>query len=272
MSSDLFNLQGKHILITGGTGVLGSEFARGLAEAGAKIAILGRDPDRAQKQQNELKKKSHGALVFQCDVLDEKALHQVKDRILDEWGGLDILINAAGGNMSGATISPDQNILDLSIGDLKKVMDLNYVGTVLPTKVMLEIFVPQGHANIINISSMAAKRPLSRVMGYSSSKAAIENYTQWIANELATKFGEKFRVNALAPGFFLTKQNNDLLTKSDGSLTKRGQDIIDHTPFRRFGEPQELLGTLIWLCSDASGFVTGAIVPVDGGFNAFNGV
>jgi NAD(P)-dependent dehydrogenase (short-subunit alcohol dehydrogenase family) len=204
--------------------------------------------------------------------MDWKSVERAAKEIESEHDSLDILINAAGGNMPGAVVTPDQNFLDLDLPSLRKVMDLNYLGTVLPIKALLPLMIKNNRGNILNISSMAASRPMTRVMGYASAKAAIDNLTKWLSVELATKHGPQFRVNAIAPGFFLTEQNRTLLTENDGSLTSRGNQIITHTPMNRFGEPDDLLGTLQWLCSDASAFVTGTIVSVDGGFSAYSGV
>ena len=268
----MFEIEDKVVVITGATGILGGEMARALASLGAQVSILGRNEEEGKHIQKELTLKGYKGRFHKVDVLDKESVEQTRDEVIDTWGKVDVLVNAAGGNMPGATIGPGQSIEDLSVDDLKKVMELNYLGTVIPVQAFLKIFTEQKEGNIINISSMSAQRPLTRVMGYSSSKAAIDNYTKWMAVELATKFGEKMKVNAIAPGFFLTKQNKTLLTNEDGSLTDRGNTIVEHTPFRRFGDPSELVGTLVWLCSDASKFVTGTIIPVDGGFSAFSGV
>jgi Dehydrogenases with different specificities (related to short-chain alcohol dehydrogenases) len=204
--------------------------------------------------------------------MDWESVESAAKEIESDHDSLDILINAAGGNMLGAVVTPEQNFLDLDLPSLRKVMDLNYLGTVLPIKALLPLMLKNNRGNILNISSMAASRPMTRVMGYASAKAAIGNLTKWLSVELATKHGPQFRVNAIAPGFFLTEQNRTLLTEKDGSLTSRGNQIITHTPMSRFGEPDDLLGTLQWLCSEASAFVTGTIVPVDGGFSAYSGV
>lgn len=270
--AQLFSLKGKTALITGGTGVLGRTMAMALAQAGAQVAVLGRNENEAAKLVDEIGGSGGQALAVKADVTQSDQLFQANEKVLDLFGKLDILVNAAGGNMPGATITPEQSFLDLSEEALRKILSLNYTGTVLATKAFVPSMIQNKKGIIINISSMAAQRPLTRVMGYSSSKAAIDNYTRWLAVEMAQKYGEGIRVNAIAPGFFLTQQNKSLLTNEDGSLTSRGQQIIDHTPFKRFGKPEDLSGTLIWLCSDASKFVSGAIIPVDGGFNAFSGV
>lgn len=270
---NLFSLSGKVALVTGGTGVLGTSMVKGLAAAGAHVAILGRRIEAGEKIAAELRASGHKALAIGADVLNTGQLEQARKKVLDEFGSIDILINAAGGNMPGATIAPDKNFFDLKIDDFRKVLDLNLLGSVLPTKIFAEAMVKNKKGVIINISSMASIRIITRVVGYSAAKAAIDNFTQWMAVEMSRKFGEGMRVNAIAPGFFITEQNRSLLTNpADGTLTARGQAVINQTPFGRFGEPDELLGTLIWLCSDASKFVTGVVVPVDGGFSIFSGV
>jgi NAD(P)-dependent dehydrogenase (short-subunit alcohol dehydrogenase family) len=207
-----------------------------------------------------------------ADVLEKEQLQTVRQQVLDRWGQIDILINAAGGNMPAATIVGERTIFNLEQSALEQVMGLNFTGTVLPSQIFGEAMVAAGQGSIINISSMAASKVLTRVMGYSAAKAAVNNFTAWLATELAMKYGASLRVNAIAPGFFIGEQNRDLLLQPDGSLTPRGQQIVDHTPMGRFGEPDELIGTAIWLASDASRFVTGVVVPVDGGFSAFSGV
>lgn len=272
MTQISFNLTGKVAAISGGSGILGTAMARALASEGVSIALLDRDPEKSDEFIAEGKQNGWHIKAYRADVLDEELMKKISSDLLEDYGKIDILINAAGGNMPGSTIGPDQSILDLSVADTKKVLELNYLGTVIPTQAFLAPMIKAGGGNIINISSMSAQQPLTRVMGYSSAKASIDNYTKWLAVELASKFGEGFRVNAMAPGFFLTDQNRSLLTNEDGSLTARGKTIVEHTPFKRFGSPEELIGTLIWLCSDASSFVTGTIVPIDGGFSAFSGV
>lgn len=270
---NLFELSGQVAVITGGAGVLGGAMASGLAQAGVKVGILSRTAAKVQAKVEEIKKSGGAAMPLVADVLDEEQLQKAKQDIIEQWGKIDLLINVAGGNMSGATIGPDQNFFDLDLGDFDKVVALNLKGTVLPTYVFGEEMAKQKRGSIINISSMTAQQPFTRVMGYSAAKASIDNFTKWLAVEMASKYGEKIRVNAIAPGVFIGEQNRRLLLK-DGAqpLTARGQTIIDHTPMRRFGEPEELVGTLIWLCSPASAFVTGIVVPVDGGFSAFAGV
>jgi len=268
----MFELKGKVAIITGGAGVLGGAMADGLAKAGAKVGILSRTKSKVDKKVKALKENGFEAIALIADVLEEKQLKAAKDKILAKWGSIDILVNSAGGNMKGATIMPEQNIFDLSMTDFTRVTDLNLKGTVLPTMVFGKAMTKKKKGCIINISSMAAQQAITRVVGYSASKAAIDNFTKWMAVEMAHKFGEGIRVNAIAPGFFIADQNRSLLTKEDGSLTARGQTIVNETPLKRFGEPAELTSTLLWLCSDASSFITGIIVPVDGGFSAFSGV
>jgi NAD(P)-dependent dehydrogenase (short-subunit alcohol dehydrogenase family) len=268
----LFSVQNKTAIITGGTGILGSVMARHLAAAGAHVVILGRREDAGTALVADIKKAGGQASFFQADVLDGDKLKSVKAKVMEATGSIDILINAAGGNMAGATIPPDKIFFDLDPKAFQQVVDLNLLGTVLPSQVFGEAMAAAKRGIIINISSMSAFRPITRVVGYSAAKAAIDNFTQWLAVELAKKVGEGIRVNAIAPGFFLTEQNRALLTNPDGSLTARGNAVVNQTPFGRFGEPEELVGTLLWLCSDASRFVTGVVVPVDGGFNAYCGV
>ena len=270
---NLFDVSGKVALITGGTGVLGSAMAKGLADAGAHVAVLGRRIEAGEKIASALQASGRRAIAISADVLDAAQLEQARKKVIDEFGTIDILINAAGGNMPGATIPPGKNLFDLKTDDFQKVVDLNLLGTVLPTKIFAETMVKNKNGVVINISSMASIRILTRVVGYSAAKAAIDNFTKWMAVQMAKTFGEGIRVKPIAPGFFLTEQTRHLLTNpADGSLTPRGQSVINQTPFGRFGQPDELLGTLIWLCSDASKFVTGVIVPVDGGFSVFSGV
>lgn len=268
----LFDISGKTIVITGGTGVLGNAMAIGLAQAGARVVVLGRKKESGDAVLKKLEAIGKKGKFVQADVLNAEQLQAAKDEILKEHKTIDILVNAAGGNMPGATIMPEQNFFDLQIDQFQKVVDLNLLGTVLPTKIFCDVMASQRKGIIINIASMTSFRPVTRVVGYSAAKAAIDNFTSWLAIEMAKKYGEGIRVNAIAPGFFITEQNLRLLTNEDGSNTARGQAVINNTPFGRFGVPDELIGTLIWLCSDASAFVTGVNVPVDGGFNVFCGV
>lgn len=268
----MFDLNGKVAIVTGGAGVLGGAMAMGLAQVGAKVGILGKTAAKAEQQAEAIRAKGGEALALAADVIDENQLKAAKAKVLQHWQRIDILVNAAGGNIKGATILPEQTIFDASMADFDKVIALNFKGTILPTTIFAEAMVAQKSGCIINISSMAAQKPLTRVAGYAASKAAIDNYTKWLAVEMANKFGEGIRVNAIAPGFFVGEQNRSLLLQEDGSLTQRGQTIIRQTPLKRFGEPEELVSTLLWLCSAASSFVTGIVVPVDGGFSAFSGI
>lgn len=272
LTKQLFSVENKVAVITGGTGVLGSVMAKGMADAGAHVIIVGRRIDAGEKVVREIQKAGGKATFFQADVLNKEELQKVKTQILSTEGTIDILINGAGGNMPGATIAPDKTFFDLDTKAFQQVVDLNLLGTVLPSQIFGEVMATNKKGIIINISSMSAFRPITRVVGYSAAKAAIDNFTQWLAVELAKKIGQGIRVNAIAPGFFITEQNRALLTNADGTLTARGNAVINQTPFGRFGEADELVGTLLWLCSDASKFVTGVVVPVDGGFNAFCGV
>ncbi len=270
--SKLFNLEDKVAVITGGSGILGFEMTKGLLEAGAKVVILGTNKEKIKIRMESLKIDESRIVGLKCNVLDEENIRNVNSIILDKFGKIDILINAAGGNVSGATVGLDQSIFDVDISQFKKVVDLNLNGTVLSTLIFAKSMSQQKKGSIINISSMAAQRAITRVMGYSAAKAAIENFTRWLALEFAHKFGDGIRVNAIAPGFMITEQNRALLTNSDGTLTERGNTVINITPFKRFGLPEELIGTVLWLSGDASSFVTGAVIPVDGGFSIFSGV
>ena len=269
---ELFSLENKIAIVTGATGSLGKAIVKGLASAGAKVGILSRSPKNVENVVQEIESIGGKALPLVGDVLREEDLRKAKENLLATWGQVDILINVAGGNMPGATIGPDQNFFDLSLEDFDKVLALNLKGTVLPTMVFAENMAARQSGCILNISSMAAQQPLTRVVGYGAAKAAIDNFTKWLAIEMANKFGEGIRVNALAPGFFIGEQNRKLLLQADGSYTNRAQTIIDHTPMKRFGQPDELIGATLWLCSDAARFVTGIVVPVDGGFSAFSGI
>ncbi|MEL6631759.1 MAG: SDR family oxidoreductase [Bacteroidota bacterium] len=258
------------VVITGAGGAIGSSLTRAFVEEGAKVVLLGRTLESLEEVSNACKEGV--TLPLSCDVLNPQDLQQVADQILDWTGRINVLVNAAGGNMPGATIPDDKSIFDLQIPDFQRVLNLNLNGTVLPSLVFGKIMVQAGQGVILNISSMAADRVLTRVAGYSASKAAMENFTRWMAVELSTKFGEQFRVNALAPGFFIGNQNRRLLTQEDGSFTERGASIIQHTPMKRFGEITELNEAALFLCSKGASFITGTVLPVDGGFSAFSGV
>ena len=268
----LFSLKNKVAVVTGGTGVLGSSMVRALAMAGAKVAIVGRRKEVADDLAKQIKKEGGDAIGASADVLNAQQLVEARKVILDTFGSIDILVNGAGGNMAGATIPTDKTFLDLKVEEFQKVVELNLTGSVLPSQILAEPIMTARSGCIINISSMAAYLPITRVVGYSAAKAAISNFTQWMAVEMAKKFGEGIRVNAIAPGFFLTEQNRTLLTNNDGGLTDRGKSVINQTPFGRFGKPDELASTLIWLCSDGAKFVSGVVVAVDGGFSSYAGV
>lgn len=267
--NELFSVKDKVVAITGGTGVLGREIGSYLATQGAKVVIMGRKAEIGEAIVNDIKSNGGEAMFLKTDVMNKEVVKQNLKDILAAYGRVDALLNAAGGNMPGATIGPDGTFFDLKPEDFEKVLNLNLTGTVIPTQVFLKAMVEQKQGCIVNFSSMAAFRPLSRVCGYAAAKAGISNFTQYLANEVASKFGEGIRVNAIAPGFFLTEQNRTLLTNADGSYTSRGSDVIRQTPFKRFGKPEELNGTIQYLISDASKFVTGTVAVVDGGFNVF---
>lgn len=266
---NLFDINGYVVVITGGTGVLGRCIAKYLAENGAKIALLGRNEEAGKAIVDDITKDGGVARFYTTDVVDINRVKQNREDILSDFGRVDTLLNAAGGNMKGATIGPDQTFFDLDTEQFQTVLQLNLTGTVIPTQVFLKPMVDQGKGSIINFSSMAAFRPMTRVCGYAAAKAGISNFTAYMAHETAKKFGEKIRVNAIAPGFFITEQNRSLLTNPDGSYTQRGQDVVRQTPFGRMGEPEELCGTIHYLMSDAATFVTGTVAVVDGGFNVF---
>lgn len=266
---NLFDIKGNVVVITGGTGILGRAIAAHLAEEGAKVVILGRKAEVGNAIVEEIKQKGGEAMFLTTNVLDRAILEQNLADVLKGYGRVDALLNAAGGNMPGATIPPGSTFFDVKVEDFQRVLDLNLTGTVLPTQVFLQPMVEQKKGAIVNFSSMAAFRPMTRVAGYAAAKAGISNFTAFMATEVAKKFGEGIRVNAIAPGFFLTEQNRTLLTNPDGSYTERGQDVIRQTPFGRMGRPEELCGTIQYLISDASAFVTGTVAVVDGGFNVF---
>lgn len=266
---NLFDIKGQVVVITGGTGVLGRAIAAHLADEGARVVILGRKAEVGNAIVEEIRRNGGEAMFRTTDVMNQDILEQNLADILAAYGRVDALLNAAGGNMPGATIGPDGNFFDLKIEEFQRVLELNLVGTVLPTQVFLKPMVEQGKGAIVNFSSMAAFRPMTRVCGYASAKAGISNFTAYMATEVAKKFGEGIRVNAIAPGFFLTEQNRSLLTNPDGTYTQRGEDVIRQTPFGRMGRAEELCGTIQYLISEASSFVTGTVAVVDGGFNVF---
>ncbi|MEQ8551699.1 MAG: SDR family oxidoreductase [Cyclobacteriaceae bacterium] len=266
-----YNIEGKVAIVSGGGGVLGGSISRSLLEAGAKVAILDIREENLNTRVDELS--SLGEVQgYACNVLEEDSLKVVRDQVIEKWGAIHILINAAGGNIPGATLTEDQTIFDMKISDYKKVTDLNLDGTVIPSLIFGEAMAKSGEGSIINISSMATYSAITRVMGYSVAKTGVNIFTQWMASELAMKFGEKVRVNAIAPGFFIGDQNRAVLINPDGSYTERSKKVLAKTPMKRFGDIKELNGLVQFLCSDAASFITGTIIPVDGGFSAFSGV
>ncbi|MBA3871941.1 MAG: SDR family oxidoreductase [Anaerolineae bacterium] len=269
---NLFSLDGKVAVVTGGTGVLGSAMAQGLARAGAKVGILGRRAELAETVAQLICDEGGEALALPADALDKDQLEKARTILLERWQHVDILVNAAGGNSAPANVLPEGSFFTITPEAMQQVMALNWMGTLLPTQVFGEPMAEQKHGSIVNISSMAAQRTITRVIAYASAKAAIDNFTRWLAVEVAFKYGEGLRVNAIAPGFFIGEQNRALLLNDDNSLTERGHLILEHTPAGRFGEPDDLVAALIWLCSPGARFVTGVVVPVDGGFNIFSGV
>lgn len=268
----LFSLQGRVAIVTGGTGVLGGAMAHGLAAAGAKVAILGRRAEQAATVAAAIEADGGCAMPLPADVLDLDQLAAARQAVLQKWGRIDILINAAGGNSADATVFNQVTFFNLQQSAIQKMLDLNLMGSILPSQVFGEAMAEAQRGVIINISSMASLRTLTRVIGYAAAKAAIDNFTRWLAVEMALKYGEGLRVNAIAPGFFVGEQNRAFLLQADGTLTPRGQSIVDHTPMKRFGEPEELIGTAVWLCGDGARFITGIVVPVDGGFSTCSGV
>lgn len=269
MKRNLFNIEGKVVVLTGGCGVLGRCIATYLCEQGAKMVVLDRNEEAGKAFEQELNQIGE-ALFLTTNVLDEAALEQNKQDILARFGTIDVLLNAAGGNMPGATIAPDQTFLDVSDEAMHKVVELNLFGTVLPTRVFGKVLCDKKEGAIVNFCSESALRPLTRVFGYGCAKSAIASYTKFMAAEMAKKFSPKIRVNAIVPGFLITNQNRALLTNPDGTYTERGNQVIAHTPASRFAEPEELLGTIHYLISEASSFVTGALSVVDGGFDSFS--
>lgn len=270
--TQMYDFTGKTIVITGGTGVLGGEMACALVGCGANVAVLDRNPNLPDELKQPMDAGPGKYIVVYGDVLIRESLETAVSQISAVFGDIDILINAAGGNHPQATTSIENPFFDLPDDALRFVFDLNVIGTILPSQIFGRIMAKRGEGIILNISSMNAFRPLTRVPAYSAAKAGVSNFTQWLAVHMAQEYSPQIRVNALAPGFFIGKQNRALLLNEDDSLTPRGQTIIDHTPMGRFGRPEELLGTALWLLSPASGFVTGITVPVDGGFSAFSGV
>ncbi len=269
----MYDFTGRTVLVTGGAGVLGGEIACALVGCGANVAILDRDQALAERQIHRFPPSRGRAIVVYGDVLQAAVLETAVAAVEQEFGRIDALINAAGGNQPGATTGPDRKFFDLPAEALRFVFELNLLGTILPSQIVGRRLAQQGEGVILNISSMNAFRPLTRIPAYSAAKAGVSNFTQWLAVHMAQEYSPRIRVNAIAPGFFLTEQNRFLLTDKDtGALTPRGEVILTHTPLGRFGQPEDLLGAVLWLLSPASAFVTGVVVPVDGGFAAFSGV
>ena len=268
----LFGASGRTAVVTGGSGELGRAMASALARAGARVAILARHEDKANSVAEAIRAEGGAAIAVACDVLDRAALERSRDEVASAFGPADILINGAGGNSPAATTSADQPFFDLDAAAVNQVFALNFTGTFQACQVFGRAMVERGQGCIVNVTSMSALRPLTRIAAYSAAKAAVANFTQWLAVHMAREYSPNIRVNALAPGFFLTEQNRYLLTNSGGTMTPRGQAIISHTPAGRLGAPDDLAGTLLWLVSPAAAFVTGVVVPVDGGFAAFSGV
>jgi len=273
-SNELFTVSGLVAVVTGGTGVLGGAMCKALAANGAKVAVLGRSQEKADAILSDIAAAGGEAAFYKTDIFDRESLQNVANDIAESFGPIDVLVNCAGGNKAGATSTPENPFWNLPADDLEGVMKLNIVGTMVPSQVFGKAIAdnPKG-GTIVNISSMAASQPLTKVVGYSASKAAIDNFTRWMSVFMNQNYGDKVRVNAIAPGFFLTEQNRFLLTdKETGDLTPRGATIISQTPMGRFGDPEELIGALLYLVSPAGKFVTGIVLPVDGGFSAFSGV
>lgn len=268
-----FQIADKVVAITGGAGVLCGEMAKACIANGAKVAILDLNLEAGEKMVAEMGSVPHKPIVLRCNVLDKDSIKEAYDAVVKQLGKVDILINGAGGNKKEATTKPDLSFFDLPVDALKFVFDLNFTSTFLVTQVFAKGMVDCGEGVILNVSSMNSFRPLTNIPAYSAAKAAISNFTQWLAVHMCQNYSSRIRVNAIAPGFFLTEQNRFLLTdQNSGELTPRGQTIVGHTPMGRFGKPSDLLGTMLWLISDASAFVTGTVIPVDGGFSSFSGV
>lgn len=270
-TSPLFDIHGRVAVITGGYGVLGSAIARGLARAGARVAIVGRSSVSAEREAGVITQEGGEAMALVADVLDRDQTRSAAECLIREWGRIDILVNAAGGNVSRAR-SDTISVFEIPLDAFDEVLRLNLHGTVIPSMVVGEVMAKQRVGSIVNISSMAALQALSGVMGYSIAKAGIDNFTRWLATDVARRHGDGVRVNAIAPGFFVTTQNRAVMLNDDGSYTERAKAVLRQTPMGRLGRPEELLGAVHWLCSDAASFVTGTVIPVDGGFSIFSGV
>ena len=269
---EIFSLKGKVIIVTGATGVLGLSFINAIANAGGIVGVLGRNEQVANERVNHIISNGGQAIALIADVMNEEQLIAAKNKMIEKYGKIDGLVNGAGGNVPEAIVQPDQDVFSLQLDGMKKAMEVNLWGTVSPTLIFGKAIAENGGGSIVNISSVSAERTLTKVLGYSLGKAAVDSFTKWFAVEMAKRYGDKIRMNAIMPGFFLTEQNRALLTDGNGGYSERGGSVINHTPFNRFGDPKELDGALVWLLSDASRFVTGTKVTVDGGFNAFCGV
>jgi len=271
-SGEMFEINGKVAIVTGGAGILCGNMCRFLAGRGVKVAILDKNLAAAQNLADEIRSQGGESIGIACNVLEKNSIEEAVELVHSKFDHVDILINGAGGNRPQATTNADQSFFDLPADALRWVFDLNLMGTILPSQVIARGMASRKQGVIINISSMTAFRPLTRIAAYSAAKAGVSNFTQWLAAHLAQEYNPAIRVNAIAPGFFIGQQNKRLLLNEDGSLTPRGQAILSHTPMGRFGDPDDLLGTLLWLISPASQFITGIVVPVDGGFSAYSGV
>ncbi len=266
------DIKDKVIFVTGGSGLIGGSMGESMAQAGAKVVFTYKTGSAANKKADALNASGLQAMAVEVDVLDEKNIEKSMKTVLQKWGKIDVLVNAAGGHVPGTVLTPDQTIFDAPVESIRKTMDLNLFGTVIPTMIIGKLMAEQGFGSIINISSMASTQSITRVLGYSMAKASIDIFTKWMAMEVATKFGDGIRVNAISPGFFISKQNKAVLLDDDGNYTDRSKKIIANTPMSRFGDPKELNGIVHFLASDASKFVTGTVIPVDGGFSSFSGV
>jgi NAD(P)-dependent dehydrogenase (short-subunit alcohol dehydrogenase family) len=270
--SNIFSLKDKVIVVTGGTGILGYAFIKALSNAGAAVGIMGRNEKVANERADEINAAGGKAIALIADVQNEAALKECCTKVIHTFGKIEGLVNAAGGNVPEAVLQPGDDIFSMDVEGMKKAMDVNLWGTVLPTLIFGKAIAENGSGSIVNISSVSVPRTLTKVLGYSMGKSAVESFNKWMAVELANRYGDKIRMNALVPGFFLTEQNRTLLTNEDGSYSRRGEAVIKQTPFKRFGTADELGGALVWLLSDASKFVTGTTITVDGGFTSFSGV
>ncbi len=271
--SNMFSLEGKVAVVTGAGGVLCGEISKGLARAGAKVALLDLRPDMAEKAAAEIRAEGYEAAAFMCNVLERESIEKAKDEVLAKFGKVDILLNGAGGNKPDCTTGPDMSFFDIPQASVQWVFNLNILGTILPTQVFGKLFAEQDSGCVVNISSMSAFHPLTRTVAYSAAKAAVSNFTEWMAVHFNQEYSKKIRVNAIAPGFLLTQQNYYLMVdEKTGGNTPRGEKVLAKTPMDRFGKPEELVGGVIYLCSDAASFVNGTVLAIDGGYNAYSGV